>query len=629
MSDYIVPVPSPSAKDRSALGSTVADCSAGRTEQWLWPPHALHCTPSGRLGMAFPEEAHRRARAVNWIVRSSISLQLPQLIIATAAAYLHRFYMRKAIQKYPPRLISATALFLATKVEEVPRKLEHVVREYLAVDEQGHERQGPPTSESSTQEFQLLKQEILYYEDILLRTLCFDLAVDHPYVSLIHSVKSIHDAHSQTRSPEPALAVEMAHRAKAKSITQAAWGFVNDSLMTPLCLIARPELIAAAAFLLAVSHRLSVEPPQDHNSSSLHHSLPENHPNYLNRFLNLPPRSGSSDPVIEEPWWKAFQVESLDEIHQVANTMLDQYQLSVCDYIRERASKLPRFPGPSYLCEPDDRKGPSPSHQLDSRMTGEARWESPAGEQEQDHDQERMRAVSSTPSRARMSDNMDFGTPLESPTPSSPPPLPASREQWQPRDPACPAKRSRSPHSPFSQPDDRPTPKSLKLHHPDQGPRPPSHQPGTFPPPPPPCPLDPPPPPSSDPPPPAAPHAPSLDDSTAKPAEQPVPADQPIPVELQPIPEEQQPIPEEQHIISAEPQPFIPAEQQPILAERKPIPQELPIPQEQLIPAEQPIPEEQQPIPAGPPIIPADQPIATTNPPSDSSLSDMEDGELD
>ncbi|WAQ87558.1 hypothetical protein PtA15_8A462 [Puccinia triticina] len=85
----------------------------------------------------------------------------------------------------------------------------------------------------------------------------------HPYVFLIHCAKSIHESHARARTPTPSLAVEMADRAKAKSITQAAWGFVNDSLMSPLCLVARPKLIAAAAFLLAVSHCLSKSPASD------------------------------------------------------------------------------------------------------------------------------------------------------------------------------------------------------------------------------------------------------------------------------------------------------------------------------------------------------------------------------
>lgn len=43
--------------------------------------------------------------------------------------------MRKSIQKYPAREMSATALFLATKVEEVPRKLKEVVKEYMSIED--------------------------------------------------------------------------------------------------------------------------------------------------------------------------------------------------------------------------------------------------------------------------------------------------------------------------------------------------------------------------------------------------------------------------------------------------------------------------------------------------------------
>ncbi|KAA1123805.1 hypothetical protein PGTUg99_021074 [Puccinia graminis f. sp. tritici] len=148
MADYVLRIPSPTVRDRSKLGSTAGDSSIG-TDQWLWTPQALYDTPSRKLGMGWSEEIHLRARAVNWIVRISITLQLPQLIIATAAAYVHRFYMRKPLQRYPPKMMSATALFLATKVEEVPRKLEYVVREYLSVDEDGNERTVPISDSSN------------------------------------------------------------------------------------------------------------------------------------------------------------------------------------------------------------------------------------------------------------------------------------------------------------------------------------------------------------------------------------------------------------------------------------------------------------------------------------------------
>ncbi|EFP92723.2 uncharacterized protein PGTG_18742 [Puccinia graminis f. sp. tritici CRL 75-36-700-3] len=134
--------------------------------------------------MGWSEEINLRAWVVNWIIRISITLQLAQLIITTTAAYVHWFYMRKPLQRYPPKMMSATSLFLATKVEEVPRKLE--------------------------------------------------------FVSFLP---------------------KMADWAKAKLIAQAAWGFINDSLMSPLCLVAKPELISALALLLAISHCLSESPP--------------------------------------------------------------------------------------------------------------------------------------------------------------------------------------------------------------------------------------------------------------------------------------------------------------------------------------------------------------------------------
>ncbi|KAI8443080.1 hypothetical protein BY996DRAFT_6425417 [Phakopsora pachyrhizi] len=49
--------------------------------------------------------------------------------------------------------MSATALFLATKVKQVPRKLEYIVREYLRIDENGDEilpgNHAPDNSEAS------------------------------------------------------------------------------------------------------------------------------------------------------------------------------------------------------------------------------------------------------------------------------------------------------------------------------------------------------------------------------------------------------------------------------------------------------------------------------------------------
>jgi|688.fasta_scaffold639922_1 hypothetical protein len=51
-----------------------------------------------------------------------------QLCINTAIVYVHRFYMFHSFNKFHRNPISSCALFLAAKVEEQPRKLEHVIR---------------------------------------------------------------------------------------------------------------------------------------------------------------------------------------------------------------------------------------------------------------------------------------------------------------------------------------------------------------------------------------------------------------------------------------------------------------------------------------------------------------------
>lgn len=50
-----------------------------------------------------------------------------QLCINTAIVYMHRFYMFHSFTVFHRNSISTASLFLAAKVEEQPRKLEHVI----------------------------------------------------------------------------------------------------------------------------------------------------------------------------------------------------------------------------------------------------------------------------------------------------------------------------------------------------------------------------------------------------------------------------------------------------------------------------------------------------------------------
>ena len=80
--------------------------------------------------------------------------------------------------------------------------------------------------------FKILKQQILNFESLLLRTLAFDLNVTHPYGTLLKNLGALY--------PEN------------KNFAQVSWNFINDSLQrTNLCLQFKPELIAAASIYLA------------------------------------------------------------------------------------------------------------------------------------------------------------------------------------------------------------------------------------------------------------------------------------------------------------------------------------------------------------------------------------------
>lgn len=76
-------------------------------------------------------------------------------------------------------------------------------------------------------------------ERILLKTIKFDLQVDHPYRFLIEYAKSL-----KSNQPPPKDGLP-------KDVVQQAWNFINDSLETTLCLQWEPEIIAVAMLYLS------------------------------------------------------------------------------------------------------------------------------------------------------------------------------------------------------------------------------------------------------------------------------------------------------------------------------------------------------------------------------------------
>ena len=76
--------------------------------------------------------------------------------------------------------IASTCLFLAGKVEEMPVKIMAVVAEAYKMQ---HQKQAGP--DPASKKFWELREQILVCEHILLQAINFDLAVQHPYRSVL------------------------------------------------------------------------------------------------------------------------------------------------------------------------------------------------------------------------------------------------------------------------------------------------------------------------------------------------------------------------------------------------------------------------------------------------------------
>ena len=207
--------------------------------QWLFAETDLLHTPSIVAGLDPRAERENRAKGVNFILQVGIMLKLPQLTLASAAVFLHRFFMRAPmvedrVAKRPHHhyySVAAAALFLATKVEENCRKMRDLVVACVRV------AQKQPTKDVDEQdkEFWRWRDTILQLEDRLLEALCFDLRLEPPYAPLFAGLVRFGVAGD-------------------KALRNAAWAFVNDSCLTPLCLLWPSRTIAAAAIYAAARH---------------------------------------------------------------------------------------------------------------------------------------------------------------------------------------------------------------------------------------------------------------------------------------------------------------------------------------------------------------------------------------
>ncbi|CAN6214555.1 unnamed protein product [Urochloa humidicola] len=225
---------------------------------------------SRRDGIDLKKESHLRKTYCIFLQDLGMRLQVPQVTIATAIVFCHRFFLRQSHAKNDRRTIATVCMFLAGKVEETPRPLRDVI---LISYEIIHKKDPAAVQRIKQKEvYEQQKELILLGERVVLVTLGFDLNVHHPYKPLVEAIKKFKVAEN--------------------ALAQVAWNFVNDGLRTSLCLQFKPHQIAAGAIFLAAKF-LKVKLPSDG----------------------------------EKVWWQGFDVTPR-HLEEISNQILELYEQS-------------------------------------------------------------------------------------------------------------------------------------------------------------------------------------------------------------------------------------------------------------------------------------------------------------
>ncbi|CAA0833796.1 Cyclin-T1-5 [Striga hermonthica] len=224
-------------------------------------------SPSRRDGIDLKKEAYLRKSYCTFLQDLGMRLKVPQVTIATAIIFCHRFFLRQSHAKNDRWTIATVCMFLAGKVEETPRPQDVILVSYEIIH-----KKDPAAAQRIKQKevYEQQKELILLGERVVLGTLGFDLNVNHPYKPLVEAIKKFKVAQN--------------------ALAQVAWNFVNDGLRTSLCLQFKPHHIAAGAIFLAAKF-LKVKLPHDG----------------------------------EKVWWQEFDVTPR-QLEEVSNQMLELYE---------------------------------------------------------------------------------------------------------------------------------------------------------------------------------------------------------------------------------------------------------------------------------------------------------------
>lgn len=210
------------------------------------PAAVLARSPSQAEGVSATAERAHRFFGCELVQEASALLRLPQTVAATAQTLLQRFYWRRSLREFDAFRMAAASLFLAAKSEERPRRARELLAVFYALYRRRkwqRTRAAQQTLDPDGATYARWREWLLRAERQLLIDLGFSVytVTEHPHKFILYYVKVV---------------------GGSDALAQRAWGYVNDSLRTDLCVRQRAEVIACAAIFLA-ARVLQVKLPDD------------------------------------------------------------------------------------------------------------------------------------------------------------------------------------------------------------------------------------------------------------------------------------------------------------------------------------------------------------------------------
>lgn len=160
----------------------------------------LKTSPSRKDGIDEATETTLRIYGCDLIQESGILLKLPQAVMATGQVLFHRFYCKKSFARFNVKRVAASCVWLASKLEESPRKARQVLIVFHRME---CRRENLPIEhlDTSSKRYVDLKADLIRTERHLLKEMGFICHVEHPHKFISNYLATL-EIPPETRSLE-------------------------------------------------------------------------------------------------------------------------------------------------------------------------------------------------------------------------------------------------------------------------------------------------------------------------------------------------------------------------------------------------------------------------------------------